>query len=65
MSGKGRGPAERAGPGWTGRKNKREKKTAKMDMQVSVKTLFYLTFYAFSNIVQLSSPQMWLLQLPT
>ena len=34
-------------------------------MQVSVKKLFYLTFYAFDNLFQLSSPQMWLLQLPT
>ena len=42
-------------------KGRQGKKTARVDMQVSVKKLFYLTFYAFDNIFQLPSPQMWLL----
>ena len=41
VPGKGRGPAER--DGWED-KSQKGKKTARMDMQVSDKTLFYLTF---------------------
>ena len=47
------------------RKKKQKGKKDSEDGYASVKTLLYLTIYAFSNIVQLSSPQMWILPLVT